>query len=524
MDNTQDLFGGDRERFRIETPGRNDLPEKDGDGERRYRRINRSQTLLHTIDLERLVPGDHPVRAIWEMVRRLDMRGYEQGIKVREGGKGRSCHDPRVLMAIWIYGYSEGINSARELSYMCGLEPALQWLTGLQEVNYHTLADFRTAHGERLKGSFVEVLGLLSAEGLVDLKRVMQDGTKIKAQASSNSYRREETVREHLELAKKQVAEMGAADSDELSKRTRKARERAAREKQERLQKALQEFEERKQEKSDKPPRVSESDPQARIMKQAGGGFASSYNVQVSTDAANKVIVGVEATQAGTDYDQWVGGVERVKANTGALPEQSVVDGGYIKNANIEKAAELGVDLIGPVTENDPEGSYRKRGITPEFYPDQFRYDETANTFTCPAGKQLTYQRAGRRKVGRTEYQYSAQAADCAACPHKQNCSPKSASRSIVRGEDSDVVKTYRDKVQTAEVKAVYQRRAEVAETPNLWIKAKFGLRQFRLRGLLKVEIEAVWACLTYNVRQWIRLAWKPTQAAAVASAGAVRP
>ena len=92
----------------------------------------------------------------------------------------------------------------------------------------------------------------------------------------------------------------------------------------------------------------------------------------------------------------------------------------------------------------------------------------------------------------------------------------------IIRKEDSEAVKAFRAKMQTEQAKQIYRTRAEIAETPNAWIKAKFGLRQFRLRGLSKVGIEAVWACLTYNVRQWIRLSWKPQLGSVFAAAGGV--
>jgi hypothetical protein len=48
-----------------------------------------------------------------------------------------------------------------------------------------------------------------------------------------------------------------------------------------------------------------------------------------------------------------------------------------------------------------------------------------------------------------------------------------------------------------------------VAEFPHAWLKAKIGLRQFRVRGLKKVRCEALWACLAYNLAQWVRLRWK---------------
>ena len=64
--------------------------------------------------------------------------------------------------------------------------------------------------------------------------------------------------------------------------------------------------------------------------------------------------------------------------------------------------------------------------------------------------------------------------------------------------------------MQTDEAKAIYKTRSQVAEFPNLWIKTKFGLRQFSVRGVAKVRIESEWAALTYNICQWIRLRWGP--------------
>jgi hypothetical protein len=79
-----------------------------------------------------------------------------------------------------------------------------------------------------------------------------------------------------------------------------------------------------------------------------------------------------------------------------------------------------------------------------------------------------------------------------------------------VRTVEVSAVVAFRAKMETEEAKNAYKRRSEVAEFPNLWIKEKLGLRKFRLRGLAKVGIEAVWACLTYNIQQWIRLSWLP--------------
>ena len=510
------LLGASLEAYRVEQQAEAIAAKQEP--AKRVKPIDRSQSYWGAIDIEKLIEEDHPARGIWAMVNQLDLSRLEEKIKAVEGRAGQSPIDRRVLMALWIYGYSEGVSSARELSRMCEYDPACQWLTGMQSVNHHTLSDFRAEDKEEVDPIFVQVLGLLSAEGCIELKRVTQDGTKIKANAGASSFHRRERINQHLELARQQVEAMDSPDSEELSQRAIQARKRANREKKQRLEQALQELEQiqKGRAESDRDEvRVSETDPEARVMKQADGGFAPSYNVQISTDGAKGIIVAVDVTQAGNDCDQLVSGIERVEANVKQTPEQVLVDGGYtVKNANIEAMAERGIDLIGPVAEKNNEACLKRRGIGAAFYPDKFRYDEATDTFICPANKTLKLNRTVPCE-GRVEYSYRAAAIDCRGCPFQRECCPKNAPRMVVRTQDSPAVKAFRAKMQTEEAKQLYRTRAQIAEFPHAWIKEKFGLRRFRLRGLAKVKVEAVWACLTYNIQQWLRLVWKPTVQAA---------
>jgi Transposase domain (DUF772) len=234
---------------------------------------------------------------------------------VEEGG--RPAFDPQLLISLWVYAYSQGIGSAREVARRCEYDPAFQWLRGLQEVNYHTLADFRVEKQQEWDELFTQVLAALSKEGLITLEQVMQDGTKIKALASTRSYRQEEAIREHLEKARLRVAEMGDPRNDESSPKAKQAQARARREQQERLESALEElqkWQERKSgEKAKRETRVSTSDPHARAMHQPDGGLALSYNAQISTDAAHGLIVGVAVTQEPNDSGQLLPAVDRVE-------------------------------------------------------------------------------------------------------------------------------------------------------------------------------------------------------------------
>jgi transposase len=161
------------------------------------------------VDVEHLISEDHPARAIWTLVGRLNLSAFYQAIESSAEEGGRPAIDPQLLISLWVYTYSRGIGSAREVARRGAYDPAFQWLTGWEEVNYHTLADFRVEKQQELDELFTQVLAALSQEGLITLEQVMQDGTKIKAQASSRSYCQEETIREHLERARRRVAEMG---------------------------------------------------------------------------------------------------------------------------------------------------------------------------------------------------------------------------------------------------------------------------------------------------------------------------
>jgi transposase len=489
----------------------------------RVQYVDRSQIIMQCVDVEALVGKGHPVRAMWELISTLDLGGFYSTIKAVEGRAGRPPVDPRVMISLWVYAYSTGEGSAREIAKLCEYHPAYRWLTGLAPINYHTISDFRIDHKEALEAIFTQILGVLAAGGWVTLDRVMQDGTKIKAFASADKFRRQERLEEYLEKAREQIRVVDEqAQEQGISKRSASARKRGARQKEERLQEAVKQLKElqadKSKEKDKENTRVSTTDPEARNMKQPDGGYAPSYNVQISTDAANKIIVGLEATQSRSDFPELINGIEKVEENMGRLPQQVVVDGGYPSRENIIAASEKGVDLIGPMANNKPqsEGLLKARGVKEEFYPQAFTYNQETDSYTCPCGKTLSYCSQEQRPT-QIFHRYRASAQDCNVCPSKQSCCPKNKDegRALMRVEEKAVVSEFIDKMKTQESKAIYKQRGPVAEFPNAWIKEKFGMRQFRLRGLTKVGTEALWAGLTYNIKQWIRLCWNPALTAA---------
>lgn len=483
----------------------------------RVKPVDRTQLSWQMLDLDRVIEPEHPARAIWELVGRLNLEGFYAPIEAVEGAAGRTPWDPRLLVSLWIYAYSRGISSAREMARRCRYEPAFQWLCGLSEINHHTLSDFRVDHDASLRELFVQVLGVLSAEGWVSLERVMHDGTKIKACAGSDSFRREERLRQHLEAARQQVEAMGDPRAEEPA-RKRAAQQRAVRERQERLEQALEEVQKvREAKRQDKEQaRASQSDPQARLMKQSDGGYAPSYNVQLSTEASHRLIVSAAVSQSPSDTHQLMGAVAQIEQNLGAQPTQMVVDGGFTTRENILGMAEQGVDLIGSLADADPHSAQRLRGVSEAFDLDKFSYEAGQDIYRCPAGGVLRHK--GRAsEPGVVIHKYTAKIEMCEACRFRAQCCPGNHyhGRSVTRTEYAASLEQFAKKMQTEAAKSIYRLRGVVAEFPNAWIKEKLGLRQFRLRGLFKVGLEVLWAALTYNIQQWIRLSWRPSLAQA---------
>src|SRR5277367_1162267 len=119
--------------------------------------IDRSQLLLHTLDVERLIDEDHSARSIWHLVGRMNLSLYHARIAAVEGHAGRDHTAPQLLISLWLYAYSQGISSAREVARRCEFDPSFQWLCGLRPISHRTLAGFRSAHRSAVDDLFVQV-------------------------------------------------------------------------------------------------------------------------------------------------------------------------------------------------------------------------------------------------------------------------------------------------------------------------------------------------------------------------------
>ena len=332
-------------------------------GRPRLRAPVRDQIELRAVDLDRLIGPDHPARVIWEYVQGLDLAALEQSVRAREHTPGQAPVSPQLLLALWLYATSEGVGSARALARLCESHDAYRWLCGGVSVNYHGLADFRTADPDLLDRLLTENVATLSAANVINLDEVVQDGVRVRASAGAVSFRRSKTLHKELKKAQRRVTQLKREvndDPDASNRRIRAAEERAARERQARVSAALAKLAEieaererraktnKKQVAKQKEPRASTTDPQARIMKMADGGYRPAYNCQLGTVAKGQIVVATEVTAIGSDRGLMPPMLTEIERRYGCKPKRYLVDGGFNKNDDIEWAADIGVKVYGP--------------------------------------------------------------------------------------------------------------------------------------------------------------------------------
>jgi transposase len=333
----------------------------------RLREPQRDQLELRVVDWDSLLPLDHPARAVWAYVEQLDLSPLLDAIKAREGAPGHPPAHPRVPMALWLYATIDAVGSARALARLCETHVVYQWICGGVSMNHHTLSDFRTAQVALLDHLLAQGVTALVAEGLVQLERLAQDGVWVRAAAGAGSYRRRPRLEKLLQEAEARVARLRTeveSDPAASTARQRAARERAARERVERTKAALERMNELEAERArrakthkqdtakQKEPRASTTDAEARVMKMADGGYRPAYNGQFASDPETQVIVAVDLDTTGSDHGLIGPMQEQIGQTYGQTPKQYLVDGGFTKLEDIEKAHQKGIEVFAPPPTN----------------------------------------------------------------------------------------------------------------------------------------------------------------------------
>jgi len=260
---------------------------------------DRAQLRWEMVDLDSQLPDDHRARLVWAFVQGLDLAELYDRIKARDEAAGRPATDPQVVLAVWLYATMEGIGSARAIDRLCQQHAAYRWLCGGAPINHDLLATFRRENAAILDRLLTQSLTGLIAEKLITLEELTIDGTKVRAR--------------RVERAHQKLAELAQEQAE-------RAKTHA------------------KQEAEKGEPKVSVSDPEARLMRLADGAVAPAWNVQVAT--ANGFIVAVDPTNRRNDGGLAPGLVERIVERCGRVPQRLLADTTAMTQEDIVNLAE----------------------------------------------------------------------------------------------------------------------------------------------------------------------------------------
>jgi len=413
----------------------------------RFQRAKRQQIEWKPLSLDQMVPEDDTVRLVWAYVEGLDLSALYAQIKAVEGNAGRDPIDPKILLALWLYATVDSIYSARRLDKLCKKHFSYTWLCGDVGVNYHTLADFRVQHGDILDDLLTQSVATLLHQGLIELNRVAQDGMRVKASAGSGSFRRKPTLEECLKTAEEHLEELNKEAEEDAAgedRRTKAAKERAARERVERIKAALEEREKLAEKKEQRKKgtgdeaRASTTDAEARKMKMANGGFNPAFNVQFATATNTYVILGTDVTNQGTDGGLIGPMYDQLGERYGQLPEDYLTDHGFAQADDVTKLEAAGTKVYMPV-----KGAHKMI------------------------------------KAGKDPY--------------------------LPKKSDNKEMAQWRQRMGTDEAKEIYKQRTATAEFPNACCR-NHGLRQFNVRGLLKVKSVALLHAFAHNFQRTLDL------------------
>ena len=355
---------------------------------RSHRGGNRTQQFLLPPSLDDWLPQDHLARFVVGAVDQLDLRGFAR--PERPDGRGRRAYDPRMLVALVLLAWCEGVRSSRQIERRCVEHISYRWVAGNEAPDHTTLSRFVKERAADIDALFAQVLRLAFTAGMGRVGVVAIDSTRVAADASPQAGwsrpRLEAEVRrireEHQANDAADDARHGAARGDELPGGLADPARRDAR-----IAEALRQIEAedaaareaheaRMAERTGRggrpptPPAPSDrkgnvTDPDCRVMR-GPRGFGPAYNAQVAV-STDQLVLAAQVCQDGTDNAQFLplaaAALDSLQGLRAAKPKALVADNGYWSPD--ATSATLGPEVLIPPRRDDARPKLATRGPIP---------------------------------------------------------------------------------------------------------------------------------------------------------------
>lgn len=466
--------------------------------------IDRNQAQMFPELLDEYVNEENPVRVIDAFVNSLDLIKLKF-TKSEQGGPGAPSYDPKDILKLYLYGYSNGIRTSRKLEKATYTNVEVMWLIQKLHPDFKTIADFRKENKLQMKQIFKKFNLLCKDWDLFGGELVAIDGTKIRADNSKrNNYNKKKIDRQLKYIDEKINEYMNALDNGD------KEPEEKPRYTIQEIQKKIEELNERKlfytdleqQMEKSGVTEISTTDPDSRLMDNKKNGLEVNYNVQIAVDEKNKLILATEVTNMPSDQGQ-LNSMAQLAKETLGLDENDILevvaDKGYYQAKDL-----IACDDNNTITYVTHQ-AYSNATENPEYFSDKFKYNPQEDVYICPQGQILNRVKHKKENIERVRYRnYKA----CLKCPNRDLCTKAKKGRTISRSSDQDFLDTV--DARTALNMDKYLKRQMIVEHPFGTVKRTMNASYFLTRRLASVKAETDLIFLAYNMKRVINILGVP--------------
>ena len=502
-----------------------------------FKTYNQDQLSLLPPSYDELVRKNHPVRVVNTIIDHVAISALEKTYK----GGGTSSYHPRMLLKVIIYAYLRNLYSSRKIEQALYENIHFMWLSGQSKPDHNTINDFR---GNRLQGHlkkiFHQVVLLLVEQGVVSLKDIFVDGTKIEANANRYTFVWGKNIKTNKARIKKQLKELWsyvekvykdeqhipntpdfeAIDSDKIEATINQ------------INKALQDKiidKKIKQKlnyaKKNWPTNMTKYEQQEAILKgrnsysktdtdatfmrmkddhMQNGQLKPAYNVQASTN--NQYLTNYTLAQTTADTTTLKNHVADHIENYNQKPETLTADAGYGSEENYTDLEDKGITAFVKYNYFDKEQQDKKKTKVNPFHPDQFHYNSQTDTYYCPMGQAMqnigSYQK--KTKNGFTQELHKYQAQNCNGCSLRTLCHKSKYNRIIERNYNLIRLKSKAKALLLSE-QGIAKRKQRCWDVEAVFgnIKHNMNFKRFLLRGLDKANVEIGLIAMAHNFKKY---------------------
>lgn len=501
-----------------------------------FKQSNPLQAMLLPPDLSELIPANHPVRTVNDILEKVDisalLRQYKPG--------GTSSYHPRMLLKILVYAYINNVYSSRKIEDAVANNIQYMWLSGMSKPDHNTINRFRGKRLQQtLKPIFSQVVLLLCEEGLLSMKDLYTDGTKIEANANRYTFvwgKAMKTSRERIsrqldelwqyaesvaaselddtdpsgfdKIDSKKVTETIAAINNALED---KAVKKEIRQKLSYAKKnwpsALDKYDQQEKIMGKDRRSYSKTDTDATFMRMKedhmkNGQLKPAYNVQISTN--NQFIASYSVHQQTTDTNTLIDHIKGHIKEYKEKPNTITADAGYGSEQNYQWLEDKRITAYVKHNQFDRNQHKKTRNKNP-YTVDKLQYDQPKDRYICPAGHPMknigtSYKKS---KAGFKQTITSYQANKCNGCPLRSECHQQKGNRIIDVNHNLNRLKGKADK-RLKTKRGIEKRKQRCFDTEPVFanIKQNHHFKRFMLRGINKVTVETGLLAIAHNLRK----------------------